>query len=353
MSSSIRFLNASEAAKRLGVSAKALRLYEQHGLVTPSRTMAGYRAYSPEDVARAAEVVALRQLGLSLAQTGLALDGDMRSLETALLHHEAALNRDIQSILEKLDKVRDLRAGIASGKMPAQGDLNHLLDRAAAPAVALTLPWPWGGEWFELPDIRPINYIIGSLGSGKTRLAWQLAQAIPGAAFVGLDRRLAPDDMPTRPAEAEACMRERAASVLNWLLEEGATNSDALIALLACLSAKGPTALVIDLVEQGLDQATQEALATHLRHRAREGARPLFLITRSSALLDLAMVGSDEAIILCPANHSPPSRVAPLPGAMGYEAVATCLASPAVRARIAHPPAPGAEALATGRPGPR
>lgn len=56
-------------------------------------------------------------------------------------------------------------------------------------------------------------------------------------------------------------------------------------------------------------------------------------MTRSSAILDLAAVGPDEAIILCPANHSPPSFVATYPGAPGFEAVATCLASPQVRAR--------------------
>jgi hypothetical protein len=44
-------------------------------------------------------------------------------------------------------------------------------------------------------------------------------------------------------------------------------------------------------------------------------------------------VGTDEVIILCPANHSPPMQVAPYPGAPGFEAVATCLASPEVRAR--------------------
>nr|WP_264162232.1 MerR family transcriptional regulator [Burkholderia metallica] len=40
-----RGLSASEAAARLGVSVKALRLYERQGLVTPARTVAGYRAY--------------------------------------------------------------------------------------------------------------------------------------------------------------------------------------------------------------------------------------------------------------------------------------------------------------------
>jgi hypothetical protein len=102
--------------------------------------------------------------------------------------------------------------------------------------------------------------------------------------------------------------------------------------LLTGLEAEGPAVIVVDMLEQGLDQATQEALIAHLRRRGPR-ARPLFCLTRSSAILDLDAVGSDEAIILCPANHSPPTRVAPYRGTPGYEAVETCLASPAVRAR--------------------
>lgn len=60
---------------------------------------------------------------------------------------------------------------------------------------------------------------------------------------------------------------------------------------------------------------------------------PLLLLTRSCAILDLAAVGPNEVILFCPANHSPPIRVIPYPGAPGYESVATCLASPEVHAR--------------------
>jgi hypothetical protein len=101
------------------------------------------------------------------------------------------------------------------------------------------------------------------------------------------------------------------------------------------------------MLEQGLDKPTQEALIGYLRQRAL-AARPLFVLTRSSSILDLAAVGANEAVILCPANHSPPVWVAPYPGAPGYEAVTTCLASPKVRARtegvIAWRPAAGAVA---------
>lgn len=116
----------------------------------------------------------------------------------------------------------------------------------------------------------------------------------------------------------------------------------ALTALLARLEA-GLAVLVSEVVEQELDGATQEALIAHLR-RCGPGGRSFFLLTRSSSILDLAVVGANEAIILCTANHSPPTLVAARPGAPGYEAVATCLAPPEVRAedeRHHHVTAPG------------
>ncbi|NNF78069.1 MAG: MerR family transcriptional regulator, partial [Rhizobiales bacterium] len=89
--------------------------------------------------------------------------------------------------------------------------------------------------------------------------------------------------------------------------------------------------------------ATQEALMDYLRRQASD-ARPLFMTTRSSIVLNMDAVGPEEAIIHCPANHSPPTLVASYPGAPGYEAVISCLAPPDVRARtagvVAHRPEP-------------
>lgn len=332
MSSSAKFLSASEAAKRLDVSAKALRLYEQRGLVTPVRTAAGWRAYGPAEMVRAAEVVALRALGLSLAQVARVLCGDSDDLEPALAAHQATLEDRARQLAGTVEKVRGLRTDLAQGRMPRAGELVRLLGPAADLGVAFDLPWPWGGERFELRDIRMLNYIIGPLGSGKTRLAKRLAETLPAAAFLGLERSADGGAAARARLDADPALKLRVDESLAWLVEDGAVVSKPLIALLVGLEAEGPAVLVVDMVEQGLDQATQEALIAHLRRRG-PGARPLFLLTRSSAILDLAAIGPDEAIILCPANHSPPTRVAPYPGAPGYEAVATCLASPDVRAR--------------------
>jgi DNA-binding transcriptional MerR regulator len=332
VSSSAPFLNPSAAARRLGVSTKALRLYEQHGLITPGRTAAGWRAYGPDEMTRAAEIVTLRALGLSLAQVARVLGDDPQGLEPALAAHQATLEGRICQLAGAIEKVRELRAGLAQGKSPTAKELVRLLGPAAGFSVAFDLPWPWGGERFELRDIRPLNYIIGPLGSGKTRLAKRLAETLPDAVFLGLDR-LEHDGAAARAQlNADPALRSRVDQTLAWLVEDGAAASEALVALLVGLESEGAAIVVVDMVEQGLDQAAQQALIAHLRRRG-PGARPLFLLTRSSAILDLAAMGAEETIIFCPANHSPPVGVAPYPGAPGFEAVATCLASPEVRAR--------------------
>ena len=327
-----RHLSASQAAARLGVSVKALRLYEQRGLLFPARTAAGWRAYGPTQMARAAEIAGLRALGLSLAQVGRVLGGDAHDLASALAGHQSALEGRRRDLSDTIARVHRLRDDLARGQQPGSADLAGPSETETS-TVSFDLPWPWGGERFRLGAIRPLTYITGPLGCGKTRFAMRLAEELPDAAFLDLERAGKIAAVRARLA-GDPALGARVGQTLRWLIEDGATSSDALLALVASLEADRPSALVIDMVEEGLDRATQEALIARLRTRI-PGARPLFMMTRSTAILDLAAVGPDETILLCPANHSPPIRVAAYPGSAGYEAVATCLASPDVRARTA------------------
>ncbi|MEW5684703.1 MAG: MerR family transcriptional regulator [Pseudomonadota bacterium] len=328
MPSSGPFLSPTEAARRLGVSSKALRIYEEHALVTPGRTAAGWRAYGPEEMRRAGEVVALRDLGFSLAQVRRVLDGETDDLEPALASHLMRLEVELGLVADRVRRVRDLCEAAAAGQAPSITELTKAASAAETLVCAFDLPWPWGGERFELTRRAALTWIIGPLGSGKTRLARALAGNIPGARFLPMERL---DE--ARP-EMPAALAARVEAATLWLVEDGATESPALALLIAALEDDGPTAVVVDMVEHGLDEATERALAVHLRRRAL-GAAPLFLMTRSSATLDLEAMTADEAILYCPPNHGPPVLVAPRPGAPGYDAVADCLAAPQVRARTA------------------
>jgi DNA-binding transcriptional MerR regulator len=312
------FLSPAEAARRLGVSAKALRLYEASGLLAPGRTAAGWRTYGPADMARANEIVGLRALGLSLAQVARVLAGDGgRELALALAAHQTVLETTLGNTSAAIARVREMRARVARGD---RVDVTTL--REIEIVAAFDLPWPWGGERFELRGMKPLTWIVGPLFSGKTRLAMKIAETIPGAVFVGLERSA---------MTVDAAHGARVRTTLDWLVEDGARETEALLALVSALAAEAPSVFVVDLIEQGLDEATQLALAAWLRGRA--DRRPVFAMTRSSAMLDPGLVGPDEALILCPANHSPPVFVAPYPGAPGFEVLASCLGPPEVRAR--------------------
>ncbi|MCO6051738.1 MerR family transcriptional regulator [Mesorhizobium sp. RP14(2022)] len=332
MNLSLRSYTPAQASASLGVSAKALRLYEQHGLLSPDRTRTGWRTYDAAVMARAAEIVALRNLGLSLVQVARVLSGEPRDLDAALAAHEARLSEAGQRTAAALERIRSLRAELAQGRVPTAATLAQAIAENAPATVGFALPWPWAGEWFAIHDVPRLSFITGALGSGKTRFAQTLAAALPDADFLALDRLRDPA-IAQRLAE-DPLLAERVERRLTWLVEDGAERSEALTTLVVALEAAKPTALVVDMVEEGLNAATQVALMAHLRLRGMS-KRMLVLMTRSSAILDLDMLEPSEIVILCPANHSVPLLTAPYPGGQGYEAVATCIASPEVRARTA------------------
>lgn len=63
-------LKVSDVGRRTGLTRKALRLYEEMGLVEPAeRTDAGYRLYDEEALRRIELINRAKVLGLSLAET--------------------------------------------------------------------------------------------------------------------------------------------------------------------------------------------------------------------------------------------------------------------------------------------
>ncbi|MEU7062845.1 MerR family transcriptional regulator [Streptomyces sp. NPDC046161] len=60
-------MRIGEMVRRTGVSERLLRYYEEQGLLTPTRSPSGYRAYSDADVDTVRRIRALLAAGLSTA----------------------------------------------------------------------------------------------------------------------------------------------------------------------------------------------------------------------------------------------------------------------------------------------
>src|SRR5438270_9800302 len=114
-----RYLRVGDLARLTGKSVRALRLYEEMGLLEPAtRSSGGFRLYHPEAVERVRWIELLNGLGISLHETVEALERwwrsdrgpdameDLRALFTAKLD-ETRENMRRQQQLE-----RELLAGL-------------------------------------------------------------------------------------------------------------------------------------------------------------------------------------------------------------------------------------------------
>ncbi len=118
-------LSPTETAARFGVSIKALRLYEQRGLLTPLRSEAGWRTYGPDQIARLHQILTLKRLGLSLASIGQLLES-ADTLDGVLAMQNQALVQESRRIAKALALIGAARAKLKSGQSLSIDDLATL-----------------------------------------------------------------------------------------------------------------------------------------------------------------------------------------------------------------------------------
>jgi MerR family Zn(II)-responsive transcriptional regulator of zntA len=115
-------LGVAEVGRRTGLSRKALRLYEEMGLVEPAgRTDAGYRLYDAEALRRIELVHRAKVLGLSLSEA----KEFMHVAEGCCGDHHPQLAALVEG---KLAETEQRMAELAS----LRGTLESVLDRLAA-----------------------------------------------------------------------------------------------------------------------------------------------------------------------------------------------------------------------------
>ena len=131
-------LSPAEAARRFGVSIKALRLYERRGLLKPLRSQAGWRAYGPDQIARLHQILALKGLGLSLASIGQLLSS-ADTLDAVLGLQDLALVQEGRRTARALALIRKARAKLKAGQTLSIDDLATLSKETSMPSK-LTRP---------------------------------------------------------------------------------------------------------------------------------------------------------------------------------------------------------------------
>ena len=104
-----QLIGPAEAARRLGISIKALKLYERRGLVRPMRTQKGWRLYRVADIDRVSQALAFKAMGFGLSQIAGLLDASLTEVAVALAAQEQQMLRRRAELDAAIEAVRDAR----------------------------------------------------------------------------------------------------------------------------------------------------------------------------------------------------------------------------------------------------
>ena len=122
-------MGISEFARRSRLSPKALRLYDEMGVLPPARVdpVTGYRSYGADQVGPARLVAALRQLGVPLAEVKVILDLEPEEAADRIAGYwsgvetEHATRRDLADVLvNRLRGKRSVMYEVETREMPSR-----------------------------------------------------------------------------------------------------------------------------------------------------------------------------------------------------------------------------------------
>jgi MerR family transcriptional regulator, thiopeptide resistance regulator len=117
-----KFLKIGEVVARTGLTERAIRHYEDTGLIAPDRALSGQRLFSAPDIERLAAIQILRRANFSIAEIGVFLSA---KIETAALIQAQieSLEATVSSAEASITLLRGLARDIETG---GQADLDLL-----------------------------------------------------------------------------------------------------------------------------------------------------------------------------------------------------------------------------------
>jgi DNA-binding transcriptional MerR regulator len=119
------WMGPGETARRLGVTTKALRVYEREGLVAPHRAQSKWRLYGPAHIARLHQIMVLRDLGLSLKAIKTLLGSNSRLRDVLRLQRDI-LERQQVKIRRAITFIETAQRQLGEGKDLSLDDLEIL-----------------------------------------------------------------------------------------------------------------------------------------------------------------------------------------------------------------------------------
>jgi DNA-binding transcriptional MerR regulator len=136
-----QWLSAAECARRTRLTVRALRVYEERGLVAPKRTEKGWRLYGPAELARLNEILTLKELGLGLTRIAQLLVGRAVDLDAALAAQQDALQELREHAGRSLVLVAAARKQIAEGKQITVDQLIQIVKETRMADTSSTVAW--------------------------------------------------------------------------------------------------------------------------------------------------------------------------------------------------------------------
>src|SRR3569832_1757271 len=116
-------LTAKECAARIGLTVRGLRLYESRGLISPRRTAKSWLLYGAAEISRLNEILALKRMGLSLAQISSLLEGRAVDLDRTLAMQQASILQLRNRADQGLALVNAARSKLSAGGSLSIADL--------------------------------------------------------------------------------------------------------------------------------------------------------------------------------------------------------------------------------------
>ncbi len=126
MTDNTPYINAAECARRTGVTVRTLRVYEDHGLLSPPRSANNWRHYGAREISRLNEILTLKAMGFNLSRITELLSGHETNTDAMLALQQSRLTEHRKRLDHSLGLVTALREKTTRGEVLSVADLVKL-----------------------------------------------------------------------------------------------------------------------------------------------------------------------------------------------------------------------------------